>query len=89
MFAKRLLGVRHCARGVNACLQAWLSAKKFLFNFPVAERVLEIQGLADRTFGPVGLCQKNCSAVSKSKEETAGTSSNLRPLICFSFSKRP
>lgn len=39
-------------------MHAWLFAQKFLFNFPVAAKVLEIQGLADRTFGPVASVRK-------------------------------
>lgn len=58
MFTEHLLCARHCARGVREGMHAWLSAKKFLFNFPAAVRVLEIQGLADMMFGPVASVRK-------------------------------
>lgn len=48
--------------------------------------VLAMPGPADALSGPVALSGR-ASAVRRCDEEPAG--SNLRPLICFSFARRP
>lgn len=64
---------------MRACAHGYLPRSSFL--------IFRLQGgsLKSRDVWACGLCQKNCSAVSKSNEKTASTGSNLRPLICFSF----
>lgn len=46
-------------------------------------------GTSSRDVQSYGLCQENHSAESRSNEKAASSGSNLHPLICFSFSKRP